>query len=55
MADTTSRDYDWAALVRANEGPEFNDRPVEYEFSNGRQFKAALIPYQSAVPEAPAE
>ena len=54
MADTTSRDYDWANLVKANEGQAFNERPVEYQFGNGKTFKAPLIPYQSEIPEAPA-
>lgn len=53
MAESTSKTYDWAALVKANEGPAFNERPVEYQFSKGRPFKAPLIPYQSEVPEAP--
>lgn len=53
MADTTSKNFDWSALVRAYEGPALLERPVEYEFSNGRKFKAPLIPYQSEIPEAP--
>ncbi len=53
MADTTSRDYDWAALVRAQEGAALLERPVEYEFSQGRVFKAPAEPYQSPVPVAP--
>lgn len=53
MAESTSRDYDWAALVKKAEGKDFHERPTEYQFSNGRQFKAPLIPYQSDVPVAP--
>lgn len=52
MADTSSKTYEWAALVKNAEGEEFTARPVEYEFSNGRTFKAPLIPYQSEVPGA---
>lgn len=56
MPDTSSKTFDWTALVKAHEGPAFNERPVEYQFSKGRNFKAPLIPYQSPIPtEAPAE
>lgn len=53
MAESTTRDFDWAALVKANEGTALTERPTEYQFSNGKQFKAPLIPYQSDIPEAP--
>lgn len=52
MNTPTTKDYDWAALCRAYEGPAFNERPVEYEFSNGKQFKSPAVPYQSDVPGA---
>jgi len=55
MTEPTSKNYDWAGLVRAHEGPALLEKPTEYRFSNGREFKAPLIPYQSDVPEAPAE
>lgn len=41
MADgNTSRDYDWAALVKKFENPDGKkvEKPVAYEFSNGRKF-----------------
>lgn len=50
MATPTSRDYDWTALVKAHEGKSFNERPVEYQFANGKVFKAPAVPYQSPVP-----
>ena len=50
MADTSSRDYDWKALVKAHEGPEHEKREVEYQFSNGRKFQAPATPYQSEIP-----
>lgn len=54
MAETTSKVYDWKALVTAHEGAALNERPVEYEFSQGRQFKAPAEPYQSDIPQEPA-
>ena len=54
MAEPTSKDYDWAALVRAHEGPALLEKSIEYQFANGRKFEAPLIPYQSEIPEGPA-
>jgi len=53
MAEPTSKDYDWAALCRAHDGQQLNERPVEYQFSNGQTFKAPAEPYQSEIPAAP--
>lgn len=54
MADTTSKTYDWATLVRAHEGAAMLERPVEYQFSKGHQFQAPAEPYRSPIPEGPA-
>lgn len=35
----TSQTYDWKALCQEVEGEAMNERPVQYEFSTGRQFK----------------
>ena len=35
----TSQDYQWAELVKEVEGAAYYERPVQYEFSNGRTFK----------------
>lgn len=50
MADTSSKTYDWAALVKKAEGPAFYEKPVEYEFSTGRTFESPRTPYQSEIP-----
>lgn len=41
MADnTSSKDYDWAALCKKFNNPDNKpeEKPVAYEFSNGRKF-----------------
>lgn len=35
--NTTTKVHDWAALVREVEGEAFKDRPVAYEFNQGRR------------------
>jgi len=52
-ADTSSKTYDWAALVKKFEGESLNEKPTEYQFSKGRQFKAPKFPYQSEIPQDP--
>lgn len=36
---TTTKEFDWTAEVKRAEGAEFYEKPVVYEFSNGRTFK----------------
>jgi hypothetical protein len=52
---STSKDFDWAAMVKTSEGVKANERPVEYQFSKGREFRAPAVPYQSDIPTGPAE
>lgn len=41
MADGVStKDFDWSALCKEVEGEKLREKPVAYEFSNGRQFKS---------------
>ena len=37
---TSTKDYDWADTVRKVEGESFDEKPVAYEFSNGKKFKS---------------
>lgn len=37
--EVTTKEYEWADLVRRTEGEQFAEKPVIYEFSNGRKFK----------------
>lgn len=37
MAETTTKTYDWAALVKEVEGDRFLEKPIAYEFNNGRK------------------
>jgi hypothetical protein len=36
MADVGTKDFDWADLCKEHEDQE---KPLQYEFSNGRQFR----------------
>ena len=47
---TSSKTFDWAALVKQAEGPKLLEKDTEYRFSTGREFKAPRIPYQSPIP-----
>lgn len=38
--DNSTRDFDWAETVRNAEGESFDEKPVAYQFSNGRTFKS---------------
>lgn len=39
MTTPSTREFNWANEVRRVEGEEFYEKPVVYEFSNGRTFK----------------
>ena len=55
MPDVTTKDYNWTSLCREMEGPAFDEKATEYEFSNGRTFDEPRVLYQSPIPVAPIE
>ena len=37
MSETTTKTYDWKELVKEVEGERFLEKPIAYEFNNGRK------------------
>lgn len=37
MSEVTTRDFDWANLVKTAEGKSYYEKPVVYEFNGGER------------------
>jgi hypothetical protein len=51
MSDVTTKDYDWAELVKAQEGDRYYEEDVVYEFNGGTRIFTELRDHKIEAPE----